>query len=331
MWHDASMIDRGDEGVLRLIGGTSLVPLRRLCAGLPGLVWAKCEHLSPGGSIKDRIALAIIDDAEARGILTPGRGMTLIEATAGNTGIALALVAAVRGYRLVCVMPEKMSVAKRQALRALGAEVMITENAPPESATNFRNVVDRLAAEHGWFCTDQFRNPANPEVHERETGPEIWTQTLELAGAPVAAFVAGAGTGGTITGVARYLRRMRDDLQVVLADPQGSGLADWVESGVYGPDGAYAVEGIGGTVAPTNLDRHLIDSARRISDEQSFATARRLIREEGLLCGGSSGTNVAAALELAASGEIEGPIVTVLCDSWDRYRSRSWITESGRT
>ncbi len=320
------MIERADEGVLRLVGGTSLVPLRRLCAGLPGLVWAKCEHLSPGGSVKDRIALAIIDDAEARGILIPGRGMTLIEATAGNTGIALALVAAVRGYRLVCVLPEKMSVAKRQALRVLGAEVMITENAPPESANNFRNVVDRLAAERGWFCTDQFRNPANPNVHERETGPEIWAQTLELAGAPVAAFVAGAGTGGTITGVARYLRSMRSDLQVVLADPQGSGLAGWVESGIYGPDGDYAVEGIGGSVAPKNLDRQVIDSARRISDEQSFACARRLIREEGLLCGGSSGTNVAAALELAASGEIDGPIVTVLCDSWDRYRTQPWIT-----
>ncbi len=320
------MVERGDEGVLRLIGGTSLVPLRRLCAGLPGLVWAKCEHLSPGGSVKDRIAKAILDDAEARGIVTPGRGMTLIEATAGNTGIALALVAAVRGYRLVCVMPEKMSVAKRQALRALGAEVVITANAPLESAENFRNVAERLAAERGGFCTDQFRNPANPGEHERTTGPEIWAQTLELAGAPVAAFVAGAGTGGTITGVARHLKTMRTDVQIVLADPQGSGLADWVESGIYGPDGPYAVEGIGGAVAPKNLDREVIDRALRIADERSFACARRLIREEGLLCGGSSGTNVAAALDLAASGEIDGPIVTVLCDSWDRYRTQPWIT-----
>lgn len=321
----ARMIERSDEGVLGLIGRTPLVPLRRLCAGLPTMVWAKCEHLNPGGSVKDRIAKAIIDDAERCGRLSPGQGMTLIEATAGNTGIGLALVAAARGYRLVCVMPEKMAESKREALRALGAELVITANAPPTSEENFRNVASRLAASGGWFCTDQFRNPANPGIHERATGVEIWEQTRALAGADVAAFVSGAGTGGTITGVGRSLRSRGSDALVVLADPVGSGLAGWAQTGELGPDGSYAVEGIGGSVPPENLDRSVIDRALQISDEESFTCARRLIREEGHLVGGSAGTNVAAALRLAASGEIEGPIVTVLCDSWDRYSSEPWL------
>ncbi len=289
------------------------------------MVWAKCEHLNPGGSVKDRIAKAIVDDAEARGVLTPGRGMTLIEATAGNTGIGLALLAAARGYRLVCVMPEKMAESKRAALRSLGAELVITGNVPPSDPEYFRSVATRLAAERRWFCTDQFRNPANPGVHERTTGVEIWEQTRALAGAEVAAFVSGAGTGGTITGVGRCLRARGSDAQVVLADPIGSGLAGWVETGEPGPDGSYAVEGIGGAVPAENLDRSVIDRAIQIGDEESFACARRLIREEGHLVGGSAGTNVAAALRLAASGEIRGPIVTVLCDSWDRYSSEAWL------
>jgi cysteine synthase len=314
-----------DSGVLDLIGGTPLVPLRRLCAGLPAMIWAKCEHLAPGGSVKDRIAKAIVADAEARGTLIPGRGMTIVEATAGNTGIGLALVAAARGYRLVCVMPEKMSVDKRVALEILGAEVRMTANAPADSPDYFRNVVDRLAAEEGWFCADQFRNPANPGVHEATTGPEIDAQTRALAGAPVAAFVSGAGTGGTISGVGRHLKRRDPATQVHLADPIGSGLAGWVETGTPGEDGAYAVEGIGGSAPPANLDRSVIDGALQISDEESFAVTRRLIREEGLLVGGSAGTNVAAALRLATSGALRGPIVTVLCDSWDRYLTRPWL------
>jgi cysteine synthase len=306
-------------GILDHIGRTPLVPLRRIAKGLPVPVLVKCEHLNPGGSVKDRIALAIVDDARARGVLRPG--MTLIEATAGNTGVGLALIAAARGHDLVCVMPEKMSVDKRIALASLGARVIITPNAPPSSPDNFRNVARRMAAEQGWFLTDQFCNPANVRVHEQTTGMEILEQTAGRVGA----FVAGAGTGGTITGVGRTLKAARGDVMIVLADPVGSSLADWVETGVLGPDGAYAVEGIGGSEAPANLHRDVIDAVERVSDDESFAMVRRLVREEGLLVGGSAGTNVVAALRVAARGELEGPVVTVLPDGWDRYRAKPWM------
>jgi cysteine synthase len=217
--------------ILDHIGRTPLVPLRHIGRGLPVTVLVKCEHLNPGGSVKDRIALAIVDDGERRGVLR--KGATLIEATAGNTGMGLALVAAVRGYRLVCVMPEKMSSDKRSALAALGAKVVITPNAPPDSAENFQNVARRLAKEEGWFLTDQFCNPANVRAHEDTTGPELVAQT----GGTIGAFVAGAGTGGTITGVSRYLRRHASRARIILADPIGSGLARWVVDGVVVPTG----------------------------------------------------------------------------------------------
>jgi cysteine synthase len=310
---------RTTDDVLGAIGRTPLVALRRIGRDLPVPVLVKCEHMSPGGSIKDRIARAIVDDAESRGLLSPGA--TLVEATAGNTGVGLALVAAVRGYQLVCVMPEKMSVDKRQALAALGARVVITPNAPPASGHNFQNVARRLAGEHGWFLTDQFRNPANVRVHEVETGAEI----LEQTGGAVGAFVAGAGTGGTISGVGRRLKQHRASIRVVLADPVGSGLADWVETGRVGPDGTYAVEGIGSSEPPVNLHRDVIDAAERVSDDESFAMVRRLVHEEGLLVGGSAGTNVVAALRVAARGDVDGPVVTVLPDAWDRYRAKPWM------
>jgi cysteine synthase len=307
------------RGILEHIGRTPLVPLRRLAAGLPVPVLVKCEHMNPGGSVKDRIALAIVADAEARGLLAPGA--TLIEATAGNTGVGLALVAAARGYKLVCVMPEKMSVDKRVALATLGAQVIITPNAPPSSADNFRNVARRLAEERGWFLTDQFCNPANVRVHAETTAVEI----LEQTGGRIGAFVAGAGTGGTISGVGLCLKAQVPGVRIVLADPVGSALADWVETGQLGPDGSYAVEGIGGSEAPANLHRAVIDAAERVTDDESFAIALRLIREEGLLVGGSAGTNVAAALRVAARGGVDGPVVTLLPDAWDRYRTKPWM------
>ena len=313
------MIER--RNILRHIGRTPLVSLERIARGLSIPVLVKCEHLNPGGSIKDRIALAIVEDAENRAALLPG--MTLIEATAGNTGVGLALVAASRGYGLVCVMPEKMSVDKRVALASLGAKVLITPNAPPSSPENFRSVAKRMAEENGWFLTDQFRNPANVRVHEETTGAEI----LEQTNGHVGAFVAGAGTGGTITGVGRRLKAARPGVRVVLADPVGSALADWVETGELGPDGSYAVEGIGGSEVPENLHREVLDGAERVSDEESFAMVKRLVREEGLLVGGSSGTNVVAALRLAARGHLDGPVVTVLPDSWDRYRAKPWMQD----
>lgn len=311
----------GTQNILHHIGRTPLVTLQRIGKDLPVPVLAKCEHMNPGGSIKDRIALAIVEDAERRGVLHPG--MTLIEATAGNTGIGLALVAAARGYGLVCVMPEKMSVDKRVALATLGANVVVTPNAPPSSPDNFRNVAGRMAEERGWFLTDQFNNPANVRVHEETTAEEI----LEQTGGRVGAFVAGAGTGGTISGVGRRLKAALPRVRVILADPLGSALADWVETGRLGADGSYAVEGIGGSEAPGNLHRDVLDGAERVSDAESFAMTKRLVREEGLLVGGSAGTNVVAALRVAARGGLDGPVVTVLPDSWDRYRAKPWMQE----
>lgn len=305
--------------ILLHIGNTPLVPLRNLSRGLPFPVLGKCEHLNPGGSIKDRIALAIVDDAEQRGLLQ--KGATLIEATAGNTGVGLALVAAVRGYRLVCVMPEKMSNDKRVALRSLGARVIITENAPLSSPKNFQNVARRLAEENGWFLTDQFANPANVRVHETVTAEEIVRQV----GGPIGAFVAGAGTGGTLTGVGRRLKQLDPRVRIVLADPIGSGLAHWVETGELGPDGTYELEGIGASKVPANLHRDVLDGAERVTDAESFAMVQRLVREEGMLVGGSAGANVAAALRVAARGGLCGPVVTVLCDGWDRYRGKPWM------
>ncbi len=305
--------------ILSHVGKTPLVPLTHIGRDLPSPVLVKCEHMNPGGSIKDRIALAIVDDAEARGVLQPGA--TLIEATAGNTGVGLALVAAARGYGLVCVMPEKMSADKREALRAMGARVVVTPNAPPSHPDNFQNVARRMAEENGWFLTDQFENPANPRVHEEETAGELLAQV----DGPIGAFVAGSGTGGTITGVGRRLKRAFANVQIVLADPVGSGLAYWVQNGELGPDGAYAVEGIGSSKVPGNLDGSVIDAAESVSDDESFAMVKRLVREEGLFVGGSSGTNLVAALRVAARGGLDGPVVTVMCDSWDRYRAQPWM------
>lgn len=304
--------------MLQAVGGTPLLPLRHIeRRGAP--VWVKCEHLNPGGSIKDRIAVSIVEDARRRGQLQPGA--TLVEATAGNTGIGLAMVAAVYGYRLVCVMPEKMSVDKRTTLASMGARVIVTPNAPPSDPENFQNVARRMAAEHGWLLTDQFQNPANIAAHEHGTGPEIVEQTQGR----VAAFVAGAGTGGTITGVGRCFRSQGVAARVVLADPEGSALAHWARTGQLGDDGSYAVEGIGASVAPANLDRTVIDEAVTVDDARTFAVARRLIREEGLLVGGSAGTAVAAALQVAERIGGDDPVVAVLPDAMDRYRSQPWL------
>jgi cysteine synthase len=309
---------RISASILERIGNTPMVRLDRLAASLPVPILGKCEFLNPGGSGKDRIALAIVDDAERNKLIEPGA--TLIEATAGNTGMGLALVAAARGYRLVCVMPEKMSADKRAALAAVGAEVVIVPNAPPTSRDNFQNVARRLARERGWFLTDQFVNAANPRIHEATTGPEI----LEQCGGRVGAFVCGVGTGGTITGVGRFLKARCPDVLVVLADPIGSRLAHLVDPAHPDLDAGYQVEGIGGSVMPSVCDPEVIDSVERVTDEESFATARRLIREEGLLVGGSSGTAVAAALRVAARGG-DGPVVALLADSWDRYLCCPWL------
>ena len=314
--------------VIEAIGNTPLIELQRVAAGLPNKVYVKCEHLNPGGSVKDRTARALILDAEARGVLVPHRDppMTIVEGTAGNTGVGLALVAAARGYRCVCVIPERVAVDKRVALRQLGAEVYVAKAAGIKSPDNFRNVAARLAEENGWFLANQFHNPANLDAHYggkgfSATGPEI----LEQMGGTIAAFVSAAGTGGTISGVGRFLKERVPGVKIVMADPVGSGLGEWINTGELGPDGPYAVEGIGSASVPTNLHKDAVDFAEKVPDSESFAMVERLVKEEGLTVGGSTGVNVVAALRVAARADIRGPVVTVAADLWDRYRSTAWM------
>jgi cysteine synthase len=314
--------------VIDAIGNTPLIELRRVAAGLPVKVYIKCEHLNPGGSVKDRTARAIVVDAEERGLLKPGA--TMIEGTAGNTGVGLALLASARGYRLICVLPEKMAVDKRIALRQLGSEVIITNNGPMTAPHNFRNVAARLAEENGWFLTNQFHNAANIGAHYgtakyRGTGEEILDQIRAAGHASIGAFVCSSGTGGTISGVGRRLKEADARTHVTLADPIGSSIADWVNTGTLGPDGPFAVEGIGSGTVPSNLHRQWLDDAEKVSDADAFAMVERLVKEEGLTVGGSTGVNVVAALRVAARGNLHGPVVTVAADQWDRYRSTAWM------
>lgn len=314
--------------VIEAIGNTPLIELKRVSAGLPVKVFIKCEHLNPGGSVKDRTARALIRDAEARGLLKPGA--TIIEGTAGNTGVGLALIASARGYRCICVLPERMAIDKRIQLRQLGSEVIITRNAPLSNPNNFRNVAARLAEENGWFLANQFFNPANLGAHYgtpefKGTGEEIVAQ-LEAAGHPtIGAFVTSSGTGGTITGAGKRIKERHPEAKVVLADPVGSSLADWVNTGTLGPDGPYTVEGIGSGTVPGNLHRDALDYAEKVPDAESYAMVERLVKEEGLTVGGSTGVNVVAALRVAARGGLRGPVVTIAADLWDRYRSTAWM------
>lgn len=314
--------------VIDAIGNTPLIRLSKVAAGLPVPVFIKCEHLNPGGSIKDRTARAIVLDAEERGLLTPGA--TMVEGTAGGTGVGLALLASARGYRLVCVLPEKMALDKRIALRQLGSDVIITRNGPLTAPHNFRNVAKRLAEENGWFLTNQFFNPANLGAHYgtpryKGTGEEILAQVQAAGFSTLGAFVMSSGTGGTISGSGRRLKEHDRGIQVVLADPVGSSIASWVNTGTLGPDGPFAVEGIGSGSVPGNLHRDVLDSAESVTDAEAFAMTERLVKEEGLTVGGSTGVNVVAALRVAARGGLGGPVVTVACDQWDRYKSTAWM------
>jgi len=316
--------------VIEAIGNTPLIELKRVSAGLPVKVFIKCEHLNPGGSVKDRTARAIVLDAEERGVLKPGA--TLVEGTAGNTGVGLALIASARGYGCVCVLPEKMAIDKRVQLRQLGSEVVITRNAPLTNPLNFRNVAAQLAEKNGWFLTNQFHNPANLGAHYgtprfKGTGEEILAQVKAAGEHTIGAFVCSSGTGGTITGVGRRLKEYDPRIQIVLADPVGSSLADWVNTGTLGPDGPYTVEGIGSGSVPGNLHRDVLDYAEKIPDAESYAMVERLVKEEGLTVGGSTGVNVVAALRVAARGNLLGPVVTIAADLWDRYRSTEWMKD----
>src|SRR5437762_1040412 len=292
------------ETILQSVGRTPLVQLRRVAEGLPARIYAKLESLNPGGSVKDRVGIAMIAEAERRGWLRPGG--TIIEATAGNTGVGLAMVAAVKGYRCIFVLPDKMSSEKVNLLKAYGAEVVVTPtNVPPDSPDSYNGVADRLAREiPGAWRPNQFSNMANPEIHYRTTGPEIWEQTE----GKLAAFVAGVGTGGTITGVARYLKERNPEIKIIGADPEGSVLSG-------GSPKSWKVEGIGEDFVPRTFNSQLVDDWVRVSDAESFRLARELARREGILAGGSSGTNLAAALRYARRLTPPDPVATVVADT----------------
>jgi cystathionine beta-synthase len=311
------------DSALNLIGETPLVRLSRLDPGLRTPLVAKIEFVNPGGSVKDRPAVAMIDAAERSGALKPGG--TLVEPTSGNTGLGLAMVAALRGYRVIAVMPDKMSREKIDTLRAYGTEVVICPtDVPPESPQSYYRVADRLTEEiDGAFQPNQYFNPANPEAHYRSTGPEIWRQTAGL----ITHFVVGVGTGGTISGAGRYLKEQSPEIGVVGADPEGS-----LYSG--GPVHPYRVEGIGEDFWPDTLHKDVIDRYIRVSDRDSFIAARRLVAREGLFAGGSSGTAIWAALQVAR--ELDDPealVVTLLPDGGRPYLSKvfndHWMREHG--
>jgi len=310
------------ENILEAVGKTPLVKLNNITRGIKSVVFVKPEMLNPGGSVKDRIGLEMIEAAEREGKLKPGG--TIIEATAGNTGVGLALVAAIKGYRCIFVLPDKMSQEKIGLLRAYGAEVVITPTSvPPDSPESYNGVADRLAREiPNSFRPNQFENPNNPLAHYLTTGPEIW----EDSDGKVEVFVAGMGTGGTISGTARFLKEKNPNIVIVGADPSGSILSG-------DSPHSYKVEGIGEDFIPKTFNRQIVDEMIRVSDAESFNTARRLAREEGLLAGGSSGTALAAALKYAQRLEKPKYIVVLLPDTGRNYINKiysdKWMQENG--
>ncbi|MEU8070480.1 MULTISPECIES: cystathionine beta-synthase [unclassified Micromonospora] len=311
------------DNVVELIGNTPLVRLRNVTEGIQATVLAKVEYVNPGGSVKDRIALRMVEDAEKAGILGPGG--TIVEPTSGNTGVGLALVAQLRGYRCVFVCPDKVSQDKQDVLRAYGAEVVVCPTAvAPEDPRSYYNVSDRLAREiPGAWKPNQYSNPANPRSHYETTGPELWRQTE----GKITHFVAGVGTGGTISGIGRYLKEASEGrVRVIGADPEGS-----VYSG--GTGRPYLVEGVGEDFWPETYDRQIADEIVEVSDKESFEMTRRLAREEGLLVGGSCGMAVVGALEVARKAGPDDVIVVLLPDGGRGYLSKifndKWMARYG--
>ena len=310
------------QNILETIGKTPLIQLNRSVANLAPRIYAKAECFNPGGSTKDRVALRMIEEAERAGLLRPGG--TVIEATAGNTGLGLALVSAVRGYRCIFVMPDKMSSDKVRLLRAYGAEVVITPtNVPPDSPESYNGVANRLAREiEGAWRAGQFTNLANPQAHFDATGPEIWEQT----GGRVTVFVAAAGTGGTLSGTGKYLKERNPQVRVIGADIEGSILSG-------GTPGSWKVEGIGEDFVPSTLNAQVIDEWIRISDAESFFNARRVAREEGIMLGGSSGTALSAAFKYAQRCTADDVIVVLCPDTGRNYLSKMyddlWMAQNG--
>jgi cystathionine beta-synthase len=317
------------DSILDTIGSTPLVRLQRLSRGVRTPLFVKLETKNPGYSVKDRIGLAIVEDAEKDGRLK--RGGTVVEATSGNTGVALAMICALRGYKTIFTMPDKMSAEKIRLLKAFGARVVITPTAvPPDSPEHYVNVARQIAeSTPGAIFANQFYNRKNTEAHYRTTGPELWEQTEGR----IAAFVTGMGTGGTISGAGRYLKEKNPAVRIVGADPVGSILKTYKETGQITKGEVYKVEGIGSDKIPGTLDIELVDEIRQVTDKQSLNMARRITREEGIFCGGSTGTIVAVALQIAR--EIDDPekwVVGMVCDTgaWylSKFHSDEWMREN---
>ncbi len=319
------------QSVLDLVGQTPLVRLSRIGRDVPYPLIAKLEHLNPGGSVKDRIGAWMIDDAERRGLLKPGG--TIVEATSGNTGVGLAMVAAVRGYRSIFVLPDKMSAEKIRLLRSYGARVIVTPSRlPPEHPMSNYSVARQLAERiPGAYYPNQYENPFNPEAHYRTTAPEIDA----AVGAEVGAIVATIGTGGTVSGIGRYFKERRPNVRIVAVDPVGSVLAPYFRTKRLGPATPYLVEGIGEDMVPKTVQFQYLDEFVEVTDRESFEMARQLAREEGLFVGGSSGAAVQGALRWLERRPIPvgSPVVIILPDSGDRYLSTfysdEWMREKG--
>jgi cystathionine beta-synthase len=313
--------------VLDMVGRTPMLEVTQIDTG-PCRLFLKLELMNPGGSIKDRIGVSMIAAAEARGDISPGD--TLVEATAGNTGLGLALAAAQKGYRLVLVLPDKMSQEKIFNLRAMGAEVVLTRSDVNRGHPEYyQDLARRIAEESGGYFVNQFGNPDNPRAHEETTAPEI----LEQLDHDVDAVVVGVGSSGTISGMSRYFREHAPDLQMVLADPEGSILAGYIETGELGTGGSWLVEGIGEDFIPDIADFSLVTRAYSISDAESFAAARELLRKEGILAGSSSGTVLAAALKYCREQSEPRRVVTFACDTGNKYLSKLyndfWMEDNG--
>jgi cystathionine beta-synthase len=314
--------------ILELVGNTPIIRLNKISSDVSATLLVKMESLNPGGSVKDRVGISMLEDAEKKGLLTPGA--TIIEPTSGNTGMGLAMCAAVKGYKMIFTMPDKMSEEKRNLLRAFGAEIVITPTAVPhDSPENYIRVAEKLNKEiPNSFMPNQYKNPANPEVHYRTTGPEIWRQT----DGRVDVFVCGMGTGGTITGIGRYLKEQKKSVRIVGADPEGSIFYDRFHGRDAEPH-TYKVEGIGEDFMPDTMDMSVVDDIVKVSDKEAFHMARRLAREEGILVGGSGGAAVIAALNVAKEMKKGGVVVTLLPDTGRNYLSRlfsdAWMREQG--